>query len=457
MTAIATKIQRIENAKNFISTFSDSPIQDHLYLFLAKSDYWSTNRDATADNIVETPTGETYDISQIHNEMIAMKKVEPNNFVCAVPTINWISGETYTAWDDKFSETVEVDGVDVYNTIYDKNFYVITTSYKVYKCLRSGSGISFDQPSHVGVEPLQYSDGYVWHYIYTLDAASVLTFFNNSYCPIVEKTSQDANQENIAGGIFKIVVEDGGSGYLTAPTITIEGNGTGAVATATLSGNSVSEITIDLTDSIVEGGKYGLKHGTGYDYAKVIISSASGSGARARAILSPPNGHGYDPISELGAYNVEIAIDINDDEDGDFIITNDYRKLGLIKNPNEGSPETLATSTTLNCLKSMVVSGGTFVPDDIIEDQTTNAFAYVDAYDSGTNTIYYHQNDKTGYKTFGVGNIITTTVSGESGTITTLIDPEYSPFSGEIIFMEFRSAIERTSTTKEEIRIVLQF
>jgi hypothetical protein len=459
MTAIVTKNQRIENANNFISAYSDSPIQNHLYLWIAKSDYWSDDLSATADDVVETPIDGEYDKAKIYNEMIAMKKVEPENIINTVPTIQWTFGEAYTAWDDNFSEIVSEEGVITYNTIYDKNFYVVTSTYKIYKCLVAGSSVSTVQPTHSGIEPLQYSDGYVWHYIDEISASNALTFYNDSYLPVVAKSSQDPNQTNISGGIFKIVVEDGGSGYTSAPTVTIEGNGTGAVATATISNGSVSSVSISLTAGIIEAGKYGLRHGTGYDYAKVKFSGGGGTGAKARVVLSPKNGHGYDPISELGAYNVQVAVDINTDESGDFMVSNDYRKIGLIKNPYAAgsSPSEISTVSTLNCLKNIEVNSGTFSPNDVIRDTITSAYAFVDYFDSDNMLIYYHQNEKTGYDSFGVGNAIECADTSETGVIQSMNESEYEPFTGDILLIENRDAIQRSSTTREEIRMVIQF
>jgi hypothetical protein len=458
MTAIVTKEQRIENANNFISAYSDSPIQNYLYLWLAKSDYWSDELSATADDVVETPIDGEYDKAKIYNEIIAMKKVDPANIVNTAPTIKWTFGSLYTAWDDNFSEIIVDDGIASYNTIYDKNFYVITSNYKIYKCLLAGSSVSTVQPTHIGIEPLRYSDGYVWHYINEISASDALTFYNDSYFPVVAKTTQDPNQTDISGGIFKVIVEDGGSGYTSTPTIMFDGNGTGAVATATVTNGVVTAINISLTDSIIEGGKYGLKHGTGYDYVKVVISGGGGTGAKARAVLSPKNGHGYDPISELGAYNVQIAVDINDDEDGDFMVTNDYRRIGLIKNPyTSGSPSDIATVSTLNCLKRIQVDAGSFSADDVIQDATTSAYAFVDYFDSDNKIIYYHQNNKTGYGSFGVGHIIQCPETSQTGEIVAINDSEYEPFTGDILFIENRDASQRSATTREEIRMIVQF
>lgn len=465
MAAIITKHQRIQNARNFISDFSDSPVQNYLYLWIGKSDPWNDDIESQIDGTIDIPIDGEYQISKIYNEMIGMKRIFENNMTHAVPTFAWTSGEIYQAWDDEYSEIVSENGCSISKTIYDTQFYVITTNFNIYKCLVSGAGVSTQMPTHtdnISIEPKMYADGYVWHYMDTITTNDALVFYNNAFCPIREKTEQHADQNNIEGGIFRIIVENGGTGYTAATTITIEGNGSGAIAEATINAGVIT--SIDITTTVDDY----LNHGTGYDYAKVIITdSGGGTGASARAVLSPRGGHGFDPIAELGAYNIEIAIDIEGDEEGKFITTNDYRRIGLIKNPYEtGSPvSVLASSIALGCLRSLELSSvsGTFSADEVIEEAATGgdgsnkAKAFIDQFDTGTpNKIYFHQNEKTGWDPFTVGVSISSTESN-SATITAINDSDYEPFTGEILFMENRSPIQRTQSTREEIRLIVQF
>lgn len=463
MPAIVTKHQRIQNAKNFIEDFSGSPEQNSLYLWIGKSDPWNEDISSLEDTNADVPIDGEYDKSKIYNEMIAMKRVFDSNMVFVVPTNMWTAGVSYQAWDDAYSENVSESGCPLIKTIYDTQFYVITNTFNVYKCLAAGSGASTQQPTHTNassIEPMLYPDGYVWHYMFSLLTNDAIVFYNNSFFPVREKVSQHVDQANIEGGIFRIIVEDGGSGYSDATTtVSIEGNGSGALAEATIVAGEITSI------NITNIGNY-LNHGTGYDYARVVITdSGSGTGAKARAVLSPRGGHGYDPVDELGAYNVEIAIDINGDEEGKFITTNDYRCIGLIKNPmTTDSPPVLATSIALNCLKSLKLSNiiGTFTSYDIITESATGgdgvhpAKAYVDQYVSATGTMYFHQNLKTGWDPFTAGVGI---FSDESNTaiIDAINDSDVEPFTGEILFMENRSPIQRTEATREEIRLIVQF
>lgn len=77
-----------------------------------------------------------------------------------------------------------------------------------------------------------------------------------------------------SGSISYISVKSGGTGYTSAPTVTITGVGSGATATATVSGGSVTAITI--TNS-----------GSGYNSIPTIsFSGGNGSGATADAHIT---------------------------------------------------------------------------------------------------------------------------------------------------------------------------
>jgi hypothetical protein len=65
-----------------------------------------------------------------------------------------------------------------------------------------------------------------------------------------------------------------------------------------------------------------------------VISSASYfAPASLRPIISPKNGHGSDPYNELYAKRVCLSIKFNNTESGIISTENDFRQVGLIKNP----------------------------------------------------------------------------------------------------------------------------
>lgn len=129
-----------------------------------------------------------------------------------------------------------------------------------------------------------------------------------------------ANVELLAvpGSIEAIKVEDGGTGY-GAAVVEILGDGQGATAEAVVSGGKVVAVNL-------------LTTGSGYTWTDVIITGGAGSGALARAIMSPLGGHGFNAIEELYARSLQFYTSMSKDLNQGLEIKNDYRKAGLIRN-----------------------------------------------------------------------------------------------------------------------------
>lgn len=66
---------------------------------------------------------------------------------------------------------------------------------------------------------------------------------------------------------------------------------------------------------------------------EVVSSSVYFSPASLRPIVSPRNGHGSDPYNELFAKRVCLSAKFNNSESGIIPTENDFRQIGLIKNP----------------------------------------------------------------------------------------------------------------------------
>jgi len=101
-------------------------------------------------------------------------------------------------------------------------------------------------------------------------------------------------------------------------------------------------------------------------------------------------------------------------------------------------------------------AGGSFAVDDIISGGTSGAQAYITSIDTGTNTIRYHQDASTGFGTFQSSETVSNAGS-VSATISSLGDPEVEKFSGEVIYIENRSAVARANSQIEDIKLVLEF
>jgi hypothetical protein len=455
MPAIITSRFRIENANNFKEVVADS--NNSVYLGIGKSDPWSSSLAVTTDGAAPTPVDTLVEKNDFWQNLNAMKRISTSDVINLCPRHNWAAGESYVAWDDAD------------DLIHTQPYYIITDEFKVYKCIRAGSGPSTEKPTQTTYLPSAEGDGYVWKYMYLLQAV-YQKFLTNNYMPVktvgsnpgsgsVDEGQWNVQQNAAPGKIYRYVVTNGGSGYNPAspPAVTVVGDGTGAVATATVSvGGVVTGITVSTAGSGFE-----VNAGTGYSVAYVTIAApVSGTQAVARAVLSPQGGHGSDATSELGGFFVGIGVSLAGTEGGtDFIVNNSFRQLGIVKNPYDFNTTDVATATTLSSLRTLTLSTHTgFAIGDYITGGTSQAKAFVDSYDAATGIIQYHQNDKTGYAAFQALENVTGNTGG-SGQIATsgLGDPEVERFTGEVVFVENRSPINRSASQIEDVKIIIEF
>ena len=135
-------------------------------------------------------------------------------------------------------------------------------------------------------------------------------------------SSQQANNEILtpAGTIDAIAIVSGGYSYGVA-NILIEGDGTGATAKAIIDPISQAITKVQI-----------LTRGEGYTYANIKVIG-NGSGANLRAIISPYGGHGKSSPEELYATNLMFYTNISNDLNQGVVVGNDYRQVGVIKDP----------------------------------------------------------------------------------------------------------------------------
>ncbi len=444
MTAIVTTQFRLNAAKKLVDDVINN---SSYYLFIGRSEEWDseTSPDVPYDNTYSYNT-------DAWQRMTALKQITDTDVVYATPRYQWISGTTYAEYDDRDAN------------LASKAYYVISDNNNVYLCLKSG-GISTKNPDIAGVQTngiIDYSsaDGYIWKYLYTVSTDDSNKFLTSAFIPVrylesdpgvsadaALRNQWDVQQNAVSGAIYNIKVSSSGTGYTSAPTIQIEGNGTGATATATVSGGAITKITV-------------TNAGSGYTQAKIKISGGGGTGAVAHAVMSPTNGFGADPRQDLRAHYATINVRlVYDDGQGDFIVGNDFRQIGVVRNPYNYGTTTVSTAETLSATYSLDVQlGGTFPADSTIEGTVTGAKGIVDAYDAVNGIIRYHHTEDTGFIQFtAADNVRVVGDTGSGQDITAVHTPEVQPYSGEVIFLENRTAVNRASDQIETIKLVLEF
>lgn len=118
------------------------------------------------------------------------------------------------------------------------------------------------------------------------------------------------------------------STYIVAPNVVVNGDGTGAVAYATVSSNATVNNFISKINII--------NRGNNYTYASALVTGNTGgvsNTAVLRPIVPPVGGHGKNAPSELGAKAVGVSVSFNTSEGGYVTTENDYRKLVLLRDP----------------------------------------------------------------------------------------------------------------------------
>lgn len=433
MPAIITTKFRYQNARNLITDISNA--SNSYYLFVARAQAWSPS-----DTSVPTPADRQFDEYDAWSNAIALKRIASSQISHCAPRYNWVSGTAYSEYDDQDS------------ALSTKQYYAVTDELNVYKCIQAGAGASVVKPTGTAttISNTPLGDGYRWKFMFTIAGNDVNKFLTNTFVPVKKLDSDDGSIQwniqaaSISGAIHRIKLVNAGAGYATAPTVTITGDGTGATATASISGGVVTGITMTAV-------------GSGYSRAVATISGGTPStAATARVVITPKGGHGSDPISELGGFYIMTQVLLEGaDGSGDFIIDNDYRQLGIVRNPFDFGTTTIATSTTksaLTVLNHGSTTGGSFVKDTEITGGTSGARALVVSV--GTGLVKVYQNDATGYVAFQSGEVITQ--SAVSATISSITNPEVRKFSGDVVYIENRSPVNRASNQTEDVRLVIE-
>ena len=478
---------------------------DHYYIGIGRSEAWE------GGDVPPSATPDRETVLGFQSGLQGVKVVNDLSYV--VPRYNWSAGSVYTAWSNKHHSDTTVGALQDIAGAY----YVITDEQNVYMCIQQGlsdAGVvrnSLYKPTEVTPQPFAAGpDGYLWKFMYNVGVYNARRYLTSEWIPVEQivdsslggpaadalsasRLAQLLNQMlSTPGELLGIDVDSGGTGYTSAPTVRIFNPDVDSSLEASAYARINDQgrvIQIVMKDS-ANAGAYNF--GAGYDERTyVTLTGGGGSGAKiSPQVHVDSGGMGADPRSDLNASALMFTARIIGDEYEIFNVTNDFRQVGLIRNPLKDSVNDSAytgvlgdsafTGVRANALRKLYVGVGldeTLTDlDNTVTGTNSGASAFVDYYktyidsdccDSDLNTshnvLFVHQTPATGYKKFQKGEPVT--VSDGAGTATLIAHTDsdmpglrwadVDGFTGEVLYVDNRVPIDRDEDQTEDIKIVV--
>jgi hypothetical protein len=517
MAAIITDQLRILNTKDFVASVAATTNSFYTWIGLPNATQVDSDWNTTPPN----PRDSFNQENEYWDTMIALKKITTSDVKQVVDKNSWTSGITYDMYRNDIqaeSPSKPSNAISLYNANYfvmNSDYRVYICLQNGNDPDNPEGKASLDEPTFTDLEPRAAGtsgDGYVWKYLYTIKPNDIVKFDSTNFMPVPKDWATNARDAAVrdnastSGQLKIITITNRGVGLGTAnqtyTKVPVRGDGTGAEATVVVnSASKIESVTIS-------------KGGSGYSFGTLdVIAGGVPAGSTAPVfdvIIPPEGGHGADIYRELGAKNALVYSRIeNDTENPDFITGNEFARVGIVQNPKSyGSSSNLELDKASAVYALKLVGAGastaTFTADNFIT-QTISAGSTAEgrviSYDQTTQVLKYWQ-DRTvaGFNTNGTkntapeygfqlnrftSNIVgggSFNILGGSATlaihssftgVSTVINsktyylgqsftkgvanPEVRKYSGNIIYVDNRPSITRSTNQKEDIKVILQF
>ena len=519
MAALITDEFRLFNADNFIESVTDP--NNSYYIFVGLSNpvgdgygrlpNWNQDPLAPVDNF-------SY-IRSCYDWMMYGRRITPGNIKRVIRRLDWTKGTRYEQYRDDYS-VYNVSPNTGSTRLYDANYYVINSDFRVYICLSNGSSGdnpkgngSEDEPNFVDTEPSaagSSGDGYVWKYLFTVSPADVIKFDSTDFItvpsdwltsnsPQIVSIRESGDSTINDAQLKEIYIDKRGSGYSggAGQELPILGDGAGARAVIDVNSGQIANALVS-------------KGGKGYTWGLVdlgSINSSASEAAKLDVIIPPSIGHGFDIYQELGTDRVLVYARF-DDSSQDFPIDTQFAQIGLLRNPTISGSNTIFTDNTFTSVNSLKLLTSTDIVTELnsieigsIIEQTTPAGiakGYVTSVNTETlvikyaqdRSLYYNPNtydntDYVGISTNGnqipfVSSSNNINTPGFSGSLDTAFNgstllvgdrsielgveftsgistSEINKPSGEILYLDNRPLVPRNPRQKEDVKIILEF
>jgi hypothetical protein len=492
-----------QNLKNkFVENFKESVGNTASNYYIAFGKFFNWDDDAippTPNSSVQTSH---YDVNK---EIIFGKRLYPEDIAYIVKKITWTSGTVY----DEYTHTDP--------NLFSKQFYVINSLGRVYKCLSNNYGAESTVEPNLTISRGDFNtaDGYKWKYLYTVNSINNKLFTTDDYIPVVPDQTVVASAED--GAIHVVTVDTVGNNYIssngsidsTISTTLFKISNTGA---SSISGahtasyfyiyagsgsgalTTISDYVVNNTGKYVyttsaifdtdstslykigpqilfDGDGFGasaisnvdangsidtitvISRGRNYTYANVSVVSNSYFGSNATA---------HTIISPKGGHGSDPAAELGCDILGMSVSTNlldnfpewaYYRQISLIYNPIASANLTNYQDTTFN---QMLNFGVLSAPTLLNEGEIVQGFN-----SQATATVAY-MNTTSIYVLGDVGQFqpyetLTSLSSGKTVVISTINNKDLKPYSSEVFYFRNIEPISREGVRSEDVKLYFNF
>ncbi len=482
-----------------INSISTNLVADPTYIYVADGITQTvvlSDEDTSLSNVRDTS-----------NKMVFGKKIVAGNILPMINRHNWTSGNVYSAYDDIDQD---LGGKQFFVINSGRSVYKCISN-------NDGALSTIEPTSLDTTSPVKLADGYMWKYLYRLTVQQLNTYATTDLIPFVVdpnvtsnvvagtidyayvdtlgaqysavtegivsgKISNNVfridNAASIANGIYvdssfyiqsgtsigsisrissytsnssgryvstvdPLPLVDINSGYYISPSVIIDGDGTGAKLRTI--------VNPDQSIGVVEV----VNNGLNYTSASltIVANTAYGSGATARAVISPIRGHGFDVPTELFANNLLISITMSGDESATIPIGTSFSKFGLVRNlRTTANTAVVYSSNTFN--NTVVVNttqiNGNFVKGDIL---TSTLLTGVKAVVLKANSTQVTAGYQSKIHFTGFDNLINQ--SGVTASINSIVQPNINTDFADLLSITNVNTITRGIASQETINVIL--
>ena len=180
--------------------------------------------------------------------------------------------------------------------------------------------------------------------------------------------------------------------------------------------------------------------------------------ASARAVMSPPGGHGSNPADELGGSNVILNVRLRGSEEGILDTENELRQISILKNPKLRASQSLASNLAYSQTTTIIMDTG--ISDYLEDEYVYQGPSLESASFRGTVASWNSSNNRLELIDV-IGNPTTDILTGQTSKVSRLVQSviarDLEPYSGSLLYIDNIKPIQRASDQTEDFKIVISF